>query len=63
LRFGGGGSILHDFYTGIEKIFEDIAKEIGRRLPAFEAFFQAIRDVLKGPENGQAKGRVKGSRG
>ena len=31
-----GGSILHDFYTGIEKIFEDIAKEIDRRLPAGE---------------------------
>lgn len=28
-----GGSILHDFYTGIEKIFEDIAKEIDRRIP------------------------------
>lgn len=28
-----GGSILHDFYTGIEKIFEDIAKEVDRRVP------------------------------
>jgi hypothetical protein len=28
-----GGSILHDFYTGIEKIFEDIAKEVDRRIP------------------------------
>jgi hypothetical protein len=27
-----GGSILHDFYTGIEKIFENIAKEIDQRL-------------------------------
>lgn len=30
-----GGSILHDFYTGMEKIFENIAKtvsnSIGRR--------------------------------
>jgi hypothetical protein len=31
-----GGSILHDFYTGIEKIFEDIAKEIDRRMPTGE---------------------------
>jgi hypothetical protein len=28
-----GGSILHDFYTGIEKIFENIAKEVDRRVP------------------------------
>jgi hypothetical protein len=31
-----GGSILHDFYTGIEKIFENIAKEIDRRIPLGE---------------------------
>lgn len=31
-----GGSILHDFYTGIEKIFENIAKEVDRRLPMGE---------------------------
>ena len=31
-----GGSILHDFYTGIEKIFESIAKELDDRLPAGE---------------------------
>ena len=31
-----GGSILHDFYTGIEKIFESIAKEIDNRLPRGE---------------------------
>lgn len=28
-----GGSILHDFYTGIEKIFESIAKEVDHRFP------------------------------
>jgi hypothetical protein len=27
------GSILHDFYTGIEKIFENIGKEVDRRIP------------------------------
>ena len=31
-----GGSILHDFYTGIEKIFESIAKEVDARLPMGE---------------------------
>jgi hypothetical protein len=31
-----GGSILHDFYTGIEKIFESIAKEIDNRIPMGE---------------------------
>jgi hypothetical protein len=31
-----GGSILHDFYTGIEKMFENIAKDIDHRLPAGE---------------------------
>ena len=31
-----GGSILHDFYTGIEKIFESIAKEVDKRLPVGE---------------------------
>lgn len=33
-----GGSILHDFYTGIEKIFHDIAKEIDRRIPLGESW-------------------------
>ena len=31
-----GGSILHDFYTGIEKFFESIAKEIDDRIPMGE---------------------------
>jgi len=31
-----GGSILHVFYTGIEKIFENIAKEIDQRVPMGE---------------------------
>lgn len=37
-----GGSILHDFYTGIEKIFEDIAKEIDRRMPAGEEWHSEL---------------------
>ena len=31
-----GGSILHDFCTGIEKMFENIAKEVDRRVPMGE---------------------------
>ncbi len=36
------GSILHDFYTGIEKIFEDIAKEVDRRLPLGEGWHSEL---------------------
>jgi hypothetical protein len=37
-----GGSILHDFYTGIEKIFEDIAKEVDRRVPDGEGWHSEL---------------------
>ena len=37
-----GGSILHDFYTGIEKIFESIAKEIDNRLPMGEEWHSEL---------------------
>lgn len=37
-----GGSILHDFYTGIEKVFETIAKEIDRRLPVGEEWHSEL---------------------
>ena len=37
-----GGSILHDFYTGIEKIFENVAKEIDRRLPVGEEWHSEL---------------------
>ncbi|NWF94488.1 MAG: hypothetical protein HXY46_16455 [Syntrophaceae bacterium] len=37
-----GGSILHDFYTGIEKIFEDIAKEIDQRVPMGEEWYSEL---------------------
>ena len=37
-----GGSILHDFYTGIEKIFESIAKEVDRRLPSGEEWHSEL---------------------
>jgi len=37
-----GGSILHDFYTGIEKIFEDIAKEVDRRVPTGEGWHSEL---------------------
>ncbi len=37
-----GGSILHDFYTGIEKIFEDIAKEVDRRVPMGDSWHSEL---------------------
>lgn len=37
-----GGSILHDFYTGIEKIFEDIAKEVDRRVPLGDSWHSEL---------------------
>ena len=37
-----GGSILHDFYTGIEKIFESIAKEVDNRLPMGEEWHSEL---------------------
>ena len=37
-----GGSILHDFYTGIEKIFESIAKEIDNRIPMGEEWHSEL---------------------
>jgi hypothetical protein len=37
-----GGSILHDFYTGIEEIFESIAKEIDNRIPMGEEWHSEL---------------------
>lgn len=37
-----GGSILHDFYTGIEKIFASIAKEVDNRLPMGEEWHSEL---------------------
>jgi hypothetical protein len=37
-----GGSILHDFYTGIEKIFESIAKEVDHRFPMGEEWHSEL---------------------
>ena len=36
------GSILHDFYTGIEKIFESIAKEVDQRMPMGEEWHSEL---------------------
>lgn len=36
------GSILHDFYTGIEKIFENIGKEVDRRIPLGEEWHSEL---------------------
>ncbi len=37
-----GGSILHDFYTGIEKIFESIAKEVDGGIPMGEGWHSEL---------------------
>lgn len=37
LELRGMGAILHDFYTGIEHLFETIAPELNGGLPAGEA--------------------------
>ncbi len=37
-----GGSILHDFFTGIEKIFESIAKEMDHRIPVGEEWHSEL---------------------
>jgi hypothetical protein len=37
-----GGSILHDFYTGIEKILESIAKEVDGRIPMGEEWHSEL---------------------
>jgi hypothetical protein len=37
-----GGSILHDFYTGLEKIFENIAKEVDQRVPMGEEWHSEL---------------------
>ena len=40
--FRAGGSILHDFYTGIEKIFEIIGKEVDERMPTGEGWHSEL---------------------
>jgi hypothetical protein len=37
-----GGSILHDFYTGVEKVLENIAKEIDQRVPMGEEWHSEL---------------------
>ena len=42
LELRGTGAILHDFYTGIEHIFETIAPELNGGLPAGEAWHREL---------------------
>lgn len=42
LALRGIGAILHDFYTGIEHIFETIAPELNGGLPAGEAWHREL---------------------
>jgi hypothetical protein len=42
LELRGMGAILHDFYTGIEHIFETIAPELNGGLPAGEAWHREL---------------------
>ncbi len=40
------GSILHDFYTGIERVFRRIAEEIDGGVPAGEGWHRALLEVM-----------------
>jgi hypothetical protein len=40
------GKILHDFYTGIENIFEKIARETGEGIPNGEAWHKELLTVM-----------------
>jgi hypothetical protein len=42
LELRGIGAILHDFYTGIEHVFETIAPELNGGLPAGEAWHREL---------------------
>jgi len=42
LELRGMGAILHDFYTGIEHIFETIAPELNGGLPAGESWHREL---------------------
>ena len=40
------GSILHDFYTGIERIFRRIAEEVDGGVPAGEGWHRELLEVM-----------------
>ena len=46
LALRGIGAILHDFYTGIEHLFEKIAPELNGGLPAGSAWHRELLDNM-----------------
>jgi len=40
------GSILHDFYTGVERIFMRIAEELGEGLPRGEHWYRELLEDM-----------------
>jgi len=40
------GSILHDFYSGVEKIFINVAKEIDRTMPKAEGWHRLLLEQM-----------------
>ncbi len=46
LELRGIGAILHDFYTGIEHLFEKIAPELNGGLPAGPAWHRELLDNM-----------------
>jgi len=49
LELRGIGAILHDFYTGIEHVFETIAPELNGGLPAGEAWHRELLTSMTRP--------------
>lgn len=46
LELRGFGDLLHDFYTGLEKIFEAIARELEGGLPSGEKWHQELLEDM-----------------
>ena len=46
LELRGLGDVVHDFYTGLERIFEKIAPELGGGVPAGAAWHRDLLDSM-----------------
>lgn len=46
LELRGLGDVVHDFYTGLERIFERIAPELGGGIPAGSAWHRDLLDSM-----------------
>lgn len=46
IELRAAGSILHDYYTGLEKIFRLIAVEVGGNLPSGEEWHKRLLDRM-----------------